>query len=88
MASAGGSSASGGKDFIGEAKKTAQAFSVSNCVDKLAGVYEEVLKKEPDEYIRDESPWRKSVEQIKTEWDLLSNITTAVGNSVYKGEDS
>jgi glycosyltransferase involved in cell wall biosynthesis len=72
------------KKFVKEAKKTAEDFSVNTCVSKLLSVYKKLQKESVSEYKRDESVWKKSIEQIKTEWELLSNLTSAVGDAIQK----
>jgi glycosyltransferase involved in cell wall biosynthesis len=70
--------------FVEEAQKTARDFSVDTCVSKLVSVYQRLKKDSVSEYRRDESVWKKSIEQIKAEWELLSNLTTAVGDAIQK----
>lgn len=65
-----------------EAKNTAEKFSVDKCVSKLIKVYERLRKEKITEHAKDHSIWEKSIEHIKTEWDLFSNITTAVGDAI------
>jgi len=70
-----------------KAKKTAEKFSVDNCVSKLIKVYKNLNKKNMTEGETDHSILEKSIEQIKTEWELLSNITNAVGDAIQNNGD-
>jgi glycosyltransferase involved in cell wall biosynthesis len=67
--------------LIAEAKKTAESFSMANCTSKLVSVYE-TLRNRRSKHTKDDSLWRKSAEQLKTEWELLSNLTSAVENAI------
>jgi len=72
------------ESFIEEAKKTAENFSMHNCASKINTIYERLIKNHVPETHRDESVWSKSIEQVKTEWELLSNLTSAVGNALQE----
>ncbi len=69
--------------FRAEAQRTGRLYSISNCTSKLLAVYGELQRKRTQN-VRDESAWQRSIEQLKTEWELLSNLTSAVGNAMGK----
>jgi 1,2-diacylglycerol 3-alpha-glucosyltransferase len=70
------------KEFKVGVKKTAENFSTNNCISKLLSVYEELRKENNINREKDESVWRKSINQLKAEWELFSNLTSAVGNTI------
>ena len=70
------------KDLKTGAEKTAVDFSVDVCVSKLLSVYEKLKEENNISRGKYESVWEKSIEQIKTEWELLSNLTSAVGDAI------
>lgn len=73
-------------DFIVEAKRTARGYSMHNCASRVAVVYKRMLDNHVTDVDRDESGWQKSIEQIKTEWELLSNLTSAVGSALHESK--
>jgi len=70
--------------FITEAKRTAETFSMHNCASKIVQVYRKTIRNCVDDAQKDESVWQKSIEQIKTEWELFSNLTSAVGDALHE----
>jgi 1,2-diacylglycerol 3-alpha-glucosyltransferase len=68
--------------FIIEAQKRARDFSAQKCALKLASVYERLPGKKRMGDSNDKSLWHKSIEQIKIEWELLSNITAAIEDAI------
>jgi 1,2-diacylglycerol 3-alpha-glucosyltransferase len=66
------------ESFSSEAKKTAELFSVKVCTTKLLDVYEKLEMDNIAERHKYHSMWEKSIEQIKVEWELLTNFTNAV----------
>jgi len=73
-------------NFIEEAKRTAENNSMYNCASKITDVYQRVIKNHQIDAQRDESLWKKSIEQVKTEWELLQNLTSAVGNALRESK--
>lgn len=69
--------------LIAETKKTAESFSMANCTAKLVTIYE-TLRNRRSKHTKDDSLWQKSAEQLKTEWDLLANLTSAVENAIIE----
>ncbi len=67
-----------------EAKKTTESFTIHTCVSKLINVYETLKNENGIGQHRDESAWEHSMEQIKTEWELFSNLTSAIGDAIQK----
>jgi glycosyltransferase involved in cell wall biosynthesis len=74
------------QNFIKEAKQTAENNSMYNCASKITDVYQSVIKNYKVDKKHDESMWEKSIKQVKTEWELFQNLTSAVGNALR--EDS
>ena len=69
--------------FSAEARRTGRLYSIKDCTSKLLAVYATLHKRRTGQ-MRDESMWQRSVEQLKTEWELLSNLTGAVGEAMHK----
>ncbi|OHB52760.1 MAG: hypothetical protein A2Y12_09960 [Planctomycetes bacterium GWF2_42_9] len=67
------------------AKNTAEEFNISNFTAKIADVYERLIKLKNTNFVRDESAWRNAVEQIKAEWNLLTNFTSSVSDALAHG---
>jgi 1,2-diacylglycerol 3-alpha-glucosyltransferase len=63
-----------------EALKTAEAFSIENSAMKMLRLYEK--KSQAREDAEDESLWSSVMRRIKTEWDMLSNLGKAAGNTI------
>jgi len=74
------------QNFIKEAKRTAENYSMYNCASKITEVYQRLIKNNEIDTQRDEFLWKKSIEQVKTEWELLQNLTSAVGNALSEGK--
>lgn len=72
------------KRLTANAVKTAEGFTLKNSVSKLLLLYERLKKERVSKRTRDESVWKKSIEHIKMEWDLFSNISSAVGDAIQK----
>jgi glycosyltransferase involved in cell wall biosynthesis len=70
------------QNFMEEAKRTAENNSMYNCASKITEVYQNVIKNHKVDKKRDESMWEKSIEQVNAEWELLQNLTSAVGNAL------
>jgi glycosyltransferase involved in cell wall biosynthesis len=70
------------ESFRIQAQKTSEYFSVNKCVSKLIKIYKMMTKENLTECTRDHSIWEKSIEHIKTEWELLTNLTSAVGDAI------
>jgi glycosyltransferase involved in cell wall biosynthesis len=70
------------RNCVVEAKRTAESLSMHNCASKIAGIYERMMKESAQDVDRDESVWQQSIDQIKAEWEILSNLTSAVGNAL------
>ncbi len=66
------------KQFATQAQKIAKMFSLEVCIPKLLSVYEKLFSKHFARQQRDESFLDKMAGMIKTEWELLSNLTEAI----------
>jgi 1,2-diacylglycerol 3-alpha-glucosyltransferase len=73
--------------FITEAKRTAESYSMNNCASKILSVYQRLLESHIADPHKDESVWHKSIEHIKTEWELFSNLTTAVEEAIIESKN-
>jgi len=71
------------RKFGAEARVTGRLYSIKDCASRLLAVYEALHRKRA-ESPRDESVWQRSMDQFRTEWELLSNLTTAVGEAMHK----
>ena len=73
------------KSLSENAIKTASSFSIQSCTSKLLTVYQTALdNKSPDHSKNEELNWRKSIDQIKAEWDIITNFTSAVTDAISK----
>lgn len=63
-------------------KQTAQAFSTTNCLDRLEETYRELLKTESAG--RDVPAWTRFTNRIEAEWDLAVGRARAVGAAFKK----
>ncbi|HDS83810.1 MAG TPA: glycosyltransferase family 4 protein [Phycisphaerales bacterium] len=70
------------REFAAQARQTADAFSLDKCITKLLTVYRRLTEKSYAQRHKDESPWEKMIAHIKTEWDLLSNLTDAIEDAI------
>ena len=73
------------KNFCLEARNTTMEFTTKKCTAKLLSVYEKVQQEHQSFVNRDESIWQRSMEQMKVEWELLGNLTTAIGDAIHNG---
>ncbi len=64
------------------AQETAKRFTTDQCVAKLIAVYDKLAEDPAPRPSRDESIWRRTLEQVKTERELLTNLTEAVGDAL------
>lgn len=64
------------------ARNAAQDYSHDNCVKKLIAVYQKIKAREE----QDQTEWRHIMNRIKTEWDLLKNVTEASENALLEKE--
>lgn len=69
--------------FRNAAIETSDRFKLSDSIEKITAVYNRVVHHK-NVLVRDESAWKNAVEQIKAEWNLLANFTSAVGEALYK----
>jgi len=59
------------------ARETAAQFSMERCGRQLVEVYERLRQQQPSG-AKDETMWRRAMEEIKAEWELLKNAAEAV----------
>ncbi|MFA5784460.1 MAG: glycosyltransferase [Phycisphaerae bacterium] len=69
------------------AKETAKKNSMNNCANRILGVYEKLVNKKEFRHKEDDALWQRAMEQIKAEWDMLSNVVKSAG-SVLISEDT
>lgn len=75
------------QNFMEEAKRTAENNSMYNCASKITDVYQSVIKNHKVDKKHDESMWEKSIEQVKTEWELFQNLTSSIGNALRENSN-
>lgn len=70
-----------------EALKTAENYSMRRCGERMLDLYEQ-LRRSPD-FHRDTNMdlWEGIREQIKTQWDLITNLANAAGSSLTSATD-
>ena len=73
------------QSLVVEAKRTADSLSMHNCATKMVWIYQKLLKESAEDVDRDESVWQKALDQVKAEWELFSNLTSAVGSALHEG---
>jgi 1,2-diacylglycerol 3-alpha-glucosyltransferase len=59
------------------ARATAERFSMERCVRQLLNVYERLRQQRPSG-TKDETMWRRAMEEVKAEWELVKNTAGAV----------
>jgi hypothetical protein len=74
------------EDFIAEARHTAAYYSMEQCASRIESVYHRLIESHTADAQRDESVWENSMEQIKAEWEVLANLTSAVGHALYESK--
>ncbi len=74
------------RSFVAEARRTAENLSMRNCASQIVRIYRRILKESAEHVDRDESVWQNSIDQIKAEWELISNWTSAVGEALQNGK--
>lgn len=70
------------------ALKTAMEFSISKSADKALALYKRLCRRSSISAQKDESLWHTSLEQIKAEWDVFSNFSSAVSTAMKVSDDS
>lgn len=68
--------------FREAAQATANRFTIDQCVAKLIAVYHQLAVAPSPRPSRDESIWRRTIEQLNTERELLANLKEAVGDAL------
>lgn len=63
------------------AVRTAQAFSMPRCAERLMHVYRSLMA-QPRQQPIDDSPWSVAVRRLEEEWKIWSGIGRAVGDAV------
>ncbi|MBL7198220.1 MAG: glycosyltransferase [Candidatus Omnitrophica bacterium] len=64
------------------AQETAKNFSIDKSVDYALDVYTMAIKKGYMYRNTKDSPWMKAARMIKTEWDLIKNMSKATGVAI------
>ena len=68
-----------------EARKTAQKFSRENSAKKMHELYTSLCREEHTQKTAEDTqlePWEDLIKSLRTEWDLLSQKTSALMNSI------
>jgi glycosyltransferase involved in cell wall biosynthesis len=76
------------QSLVDGARQTAEEFSMHNCASKMALTYQQTLKESGAGARRDESVWQRSIDQIKTEWELFTSLAGAVEEALQNDGDS
>lgn len=64
------------------ARKTADTFSTSRCLDRTIALYEQVAENGPKGQSRNMSTWEVARRRLERELDIVSNFAHAVGDAV------
>lgn len=70
--------------LVGAARKQAEAFSMEACANKALAMYQRLWHHYQHQVERDESLWGRALRRIETEWDVISQLTTAAERAVWK----
>lgn len=75
--------------LIQNARRMARDFSMHKCASQLIRLYER-LRHEASipASQKDESLWHTSIEQIKAEWDVFTNFSSAVTNAIQGSQQT
>jgi glycosyltransferase involved in cell wall biosynthesis len=70
-----------------QARDTATRFAMPRCAAQLLDVYQGTIHRFAEaQGPYDEMLWQRAIEQIKTEWQLWSNVAGAIGEALYADE--
>ena len=72
------------EDLQQAAKRTAQRFSMRRCARRTLEIYEQLITKQKREAPIDNGLWQRLVNQIETEWNMLTNVSAALTTTVVK----
>jgi 1,2-diacylglycerol 3-alpha-glucosyltransferase len=70
------------EQFMAVLRQTAREFSIAACLDRLEGVYQELVDSGTQQ--RDLSGWARLMSRIEAEWDLAASHARAVGAAFKK----
>lgn len=62
------------------ARRTAEAFSLERCTDRLVQVYETMIEAGPS-HVENRSPWEDTLHRLEIEWNLWSQRVAAAARS-------
>jgi len=74
-------------DLVQNARQTARGFSIQATADQAIALYEHLSQQALTDMPKDDSLWHTSLEQIKAEWEVFTNFSSAV-TSAIQGDQS
>jgi glycosyltransferase involved in cell wall biosynthesis len=74
-------------ELVQNAKETARRFSIQSTADQALHLYEQLSRQSVTDAPKDDSLWHTSLEQIKAEWEVFANFSSAV-TSAIQGDQS
>ena len=69
------------------ALKTAEAFSMRHCAERMIVLYQRLVAEEIQRHPPDMPIWETALERIRTEWDLVANVAQAAIAALEAGDD-
>ena len=70
------------EELRGEARRTAEQFSMDRCAERALAIYEELAAQRPREKQMEDSPWEASFRWVQNEWDLWSNLARSARSAL------
>ncbi len=67
------------------ARRTADAFSVDRCTDRLVGLYRQLLSSRPGRRDAEYDAWKQTRRRLETEWNLWASRAQAAFQSIREG---
>ncbi len=68
------------------AQESADQFSLENCTDRLAALYEQLIAAADERGEPDPDPWDRLLNRLEIEWNLLTQKATALAAAVIESE--
>jgi hypothetical protein len=68
------------------ARRTARAFSIETCADRLLEVYDALVRASSPRLAPDADPWDRLLARLEIEWNLLVEKTTALAAAAVETE--
>lgn len=74
-------------ELVQNAKQTARRFSIETTAEQALNLYDRLRRETISDTPKDDSLWHTSLEQIKAEWEVFTNFSSAV-TSAFQGDQS